>query len=133
MAQAGDSYSIQLKPSHLAWGDYRNPTNRDIIQGEAYIPIHKKDAMKYSVYNSNHTQTGLGYNLFYASSADGFLNNVLLLAQGSTIGGDIYAKQFSVQGDLKMIGNWYKYCNASTHNSVLVTWNSPTTMLLKII
>ena len=31
MAQAGDSYSIQLKPSHLAWGDYRNPTNRDII------------------------------------------------------------------------------------------------------
>lgn len=133
MAHTGDSYSVPLKPSHLAWGDYRNPTNRDMIPGEAYIPIHKKDAIKLNIYNSNHTQTGLGYNLFYASSADGFLNNVLLLAQGSTIGGDIYAKQFSVQGDLKKIGSWYKFCNANTNNSVLVTWTSPTTILLEII
>ena len=34
MAQTGDTYTIQLRQSHLNWGDYRNPTNREIIQGK---------------------------------------------------------------------------------------------------
>lgn len=75
----------------------------------------------------------MGYNLFLASSVDVFLNNVLLLAQGSKTAGDIYAKQFSVQGDLRMIGAWYAHQNATTNNSERVAWSSPTDILLEII
>lgn len=132
MANIGDSYTIPLKPSHLNWGEYRNSTNRDFISGEGYIPIPKSCAENYGIYNSNYA-SGLGINLFYASSADGFLNNELLLAQGCSQAGDIYAKQFSVQGNLQMIGDWYKKCNATPDNSVSVTWTSPTSIFLEIL
>ena len=133
MAQAGDTYTIPLKQSHLNWGEHRNPTNRDIISGEGYIPIPKNFAINHGIFNSNHLQNGFGYNLFYASSTDGFLNNVTLLAQGCSGKGDIYAKQFSVQGNLQAIGDWYKNCNATPNNSVKVLWTSPISIMLEII
>lgn len=133
MAQAGNTYTVPLKPSHLDWGEYRNPTNRDIISGEGYIPIPKNYAVRYGIFNSNHVSTGLGYNLFHASSTDGFLNNVNLLAQGCSTAGDIYAKQFSVQGDLQIIGDWYMHRNATPNNSVRVTWVNHDTITLEII
>lgn len=133
MAIAGNSYIKPLSPSHLRWGTYRNTTTRNRISGEGYIPLPKKYARAFNIYNSNNTTTGLGYNLFRASSTDGFLNNVLLLAQGCSTAGDVYAKQFSVQGDLTMIGAWYRNQNATTNNSVRVTWTSPTDIILAII
>lgn len=133
MAQAGDTYTVSVKQPHLNWGEYRNPTNRDIISGEGYIPIPRNYAVNYEIFNSNHEQTGFGYNLFHASSADGFLNDVILLAQGCSTAGDLYAKQFSVQGNLQAIGNWYRNCNASLENSVRVSWTSPTSILLEIV
>jgi len=133
MANTGDTYTVSLKPSHLHWGEHRNPTNRDIIPGEGYIPIPKNCAMNYGIFNSNHRHTGVGHNLFYANSIDGFLNNVVLLAQGCSNAGDIYAKQFSVKGNLQMIGNWYRNCGATLNNSVRVTWINPTSVLLEII
>ena len=132
-AQTGDTYTVQLKQSHLNWGEHRNPTNRDIIPGEGYIPIQKKIAVSFGIFNSNHAQSGLGYNLFHASSSDGFLNNVTLLAQGCSTAGDIYAKQFSVHGNLQTIGDWYRNCNASPSNLVRVSWTSPTSIFLEII
>lgn len=133
MAQAGDTYTVQLKHAHLNWGEHRNPTNRDIILGEGYIPIPKNYAENFGIFNSNYTQNGFGYNLFHASSSDGFLNNVTLLAQGCSTAGDVYAKQFSVHGNLRTIGDWYKNCNASPSNLVKVSWTSPTSILLEII
>lgn len=133
MAQIGDAYTIPLKQAHLNWGEHRNPTNRGAISGEGYIPIPRNFAENFGVFNSNYTQNGFGYNLFHASSTDGFLNNVTLLAQGCSTAGDIYAKQFSVQGNLQTIGDWYKNCNASPSNLVSVSWTSPTTILLEII
>lgn len=133
MAQTGDTYTVSLRRSHLNWGEYRNPTNRDIIPGESYIPIPKNYAVSFGIFNSNHTQNGFGYNLFHASSADGFLNNVTLLAQGCSAAGDIYAKQFSVQGNLQTVGDWYRNCNASPNDSVKVSWTSPTSVLLETI
>ena len=133
MAHTGDTYTVSLRPSHLNWGEYRNPTNRYIIPGEGYIPIPKNHAVRYGIYNSNHTQNGFGYNLFHASSSDGFLNDVTLLAQGCSTAGNIYAKQFSVQGNLQTIGDWYRNCNASPNDSVRVSWTSPTSILLEII
>ena len=133
MAVAGNNYTKHLKPSHLRWGTYRNTTTRNRISGEGYIPLPKRYSRAFNIYNSNNPNTGFGYNLFRASSADGFLNNVTLLAQGCSTAGDNYAKQFSVQGDLTMIGAWYASQNASTNNSIRVTWTSPNDILLEII
>lgn len=133
MANRGDRYTVQLKAPYLAWGEYRNPTNRLPISGEGYIPIPRAYAERFDIFNSNHNPSGLGYNLFYASSADGYLNNVVLLAQGSMTAGDVYAKQFSVQGDLQVIGSWYEYCRATPENSVSVEWIDPTHIMLEII
>ncbi|ERK30649.1 hypothetical protein [Clostridium intestinale] len=133
MAVAGNTYIKSLKPSHLRWGTYRNTTTRTRISGEGYIPLPKRYARSFNVFNSNNSNTGFGYNLFRASSADGFLNNVTLLAQGCSRAGDFYAKQFSVQGNLTMIGAWYASQNATTNNSVRVTWVSSTEILLEII
>lgn len=133
MAHTNDSYTIQLRPSHLGWGNYRYTNSRDIIYGEGYIPLPRRYAIDFDVFNSNNDDTGLGFNLFYATSLDGFLNNVPLLAQGSSTAGDIYAKQFSVQGNLQVIGSWYSDQHATTNNSVRVTWTSPTNILLEII
>ena len=47
MAHAGNSYTITLSLSHLKWGEYRNPTNRNIVYGEGYIPIPKSAAQQF--------------------------------------------------------------------------------------
>lgn len=133
MANAGDMYTIVLKEAHLDWGEYRNPTNREPISGEGYIPIPRQYAEAYDIYNSNHNVNGYGYNMFYASSADGYLQNVTLLAQGSSEKGDIYAKQFSVQGHLKTIGSWYTHMGARPGNKVIVKWTSSDTIFLTLI
>lgn len=133
MAVAGDTYTIQLGPSHLGWGNHRYTDTKDIIYGEGYIPLPIPTARELNIFNSNNSTIGLGYNLFHASSSDRFLNNVPLLAQGSKAAGDIYAKQFSVQGNLRIIGEWYASQNATTNNSVRVTWRSSTEIFLEII
>lgn len=133
MPSTGDTYVVRLKPSHLGWGDYRYTNSREIIYGEGYIPIPKAYAYAFSIYNSNHYPQGLGTNLFSASSNDGFLQEVALLAQGCSTAGDEYAKQFSVQGNLQIIGRWYASQRATTANSIRVTWISPTEIELEII
>lgn len=133
MANCGDQYSVPLRETHLAWGEHRNPTNRIPVSGEGYIPIPRSVAEEFNIFNSNHRPSGFGYNLFYASSKDGYLNDVVLLAQGSMTAGDIYAKQFSVKGDLQVIGSWYKHCGATPANQVSVEWTDPTHIMLEII
>ncbi|MEA4986947.1 MAG: hypothetical protein VB095_02730 [Anaerovorax sp.] len=133
MAIAGNSYMKELKASHLGWGDYRYTDSRPVVYGEAYIPIPKHCAINYSIFNSNHYPEGLGNNIFYAYSKDGYFNKVELLAQGCSRAGDKYAKQFSVRGDLKALGGWFQYRNAQIGSKVTVTWISPTEIELDII
>lgn len=133
MANTGDTYTVKLKKTYLDWGEYRRTHSRDVISGEGYIPIPKKYAQKFGVFNSNYMYVGLGYNVFIASSKDGFLNNVELLAQGSSSAGDQYAKQFSAKGNLQIIGQWYASQGATTDNYVKVTWVSPMEIILEII
>lgn len=133
MAQAGDNYTVPLKEAHLNWGEHRNPTNREPVPGEGYIPIPRDRAEAFGIYNSNYAQTGPGYNEFRASSSDGCLQNVCLLAQGCSGAGDIYAKQFSVRGDLKAVGRWYANVQASAGNSVRVEFTSSTHIQLTIV
>lgn len=133
MAKQGNSYEIELKTAHLDWGEFRGSSSRDPIKGEGYIPIPRECAESFEIFNSNHVPTGLGFNTFCASSSDGFLDNVLLLAQGCSSAKDVYAKQFSVKGNLKKIGSWYKFCNAKPGDIVKVTWTSSTEIFLEIL
>ena len=111
MAKAGDSFRIVLGETHLGWGDYRNTNSRHIIYGEGYIPIPAVYAKQYTLYNSNFTTTGLGYNEFNASSSDGFFNG-LLKSSGCSNAGDIYAKNLHGSGNLKALGSWFSQINA---------------------
>ena len=40
MAVQGDRYTVEIKPSHIDWGEYRNPTNRTLIEGESYVNLN---------------------------------------------------------------------------------------------
>lgn len=133
MPQAGDSYIVPVTASQAEWGEYRNPTNRDPVEGEGYIAIPLEYARRYNIFNSNNTQTGLGFNEFIATSRDGFINGEILLAQGCVRAGDPYAKNFSVKKNLKRIGGWLAYNNVTTGNRIRVTFTSPTEVLLEII
>ena len=130
MPQRGDSYQVKLKETHLNWGTYRNPTNRDPVEGEGYIKIPREYAIRYSIYNS---PEGVGSNLFTVSSRDGFLHNEVLRAQGNSGAGDTYTKQFAIDKDLRRIGAWYRSQNAQVGDIVQVTWQSPTEILVEIL
>lgn len=133
MPNTGDSFTVSLTPSQVAWGTYRNSTNRAFVYGEGYIAIPRNYAIAYNIYNSMNAVTGLGYNEFIAISSDGFINNEILLAQGNIEAGDPYAKNFAIKGNLKRIGAWFAYAGAIAGSQVRVTFTSPTEVLLEII
>ena len=131
MPKAGDSYQVILKEPHLGWGDYRRTQSREFVDGEAYIPIPYERAREFRVFNSNGTsgKDVLGENLFRCKSSDGFYDGILR-AQGAKEAGDIYAKQFSENKNLKAIGDWYKKVHAAVGDKVLVEWTSATDILI---
>lgn len=134
MAKAGDYYTITLKKSHLDWGTHRYTGTREEIPGEGYIPIPKSVARQFDIFNSNATngKDELGKNIFYCTSADGLVHGYLK-AQGCSGKGDIYAKQFSFEGDLKELGFWFTDIGAVEGTVVKVSWSSSTEIQLSII
>lgn len=134
MANIGDSYTITLKEAHLNWGEYRNTSTRDYIAGEAYLPIPMQIAVNFGIVNSNATggRDIYGQNLFKFHTADGFLSGDLK-SQGCREAGDNYAKQFSVQGNLKPLGTWYDYIGATPGTQIHVEWIAPDEIELSVI
>lgn len=134
MAQAGDLYTVTLKPSHIAWGTYRNTGTRGPVEGEAYLPIDRRHAEAFNIVNGNATNNRpiLGRNLFNFRTADGYLSGQLR-AQGSSEAGDIYAKQFSVNGDLKRLGEWYEHIGARVGTQISIEWISPYDIILAVL
>lgn len=134
MPKAGDSYIVTLRENHLAWGTYRFTATRTPRRGEAYLPIPIRYARLFDIYNSNYTagRDILGENIFYCTSDDDFLN-VEMKAQGDARKGDIYAKQFSVKGDLTAIGAWYRHVNAQPGDQIEVCWTSDVEMTIRLI
>lgn len=131
MANFPYSYTVTLEKAHLEWGRHRYTNSRGIVYGEGYIAIPSPVARAQQLYNSNQTNGNvLGQNIFICDSSDGYLSNIELKAQGSHYAGDIYAKQFSAKGDLKVIGDWYNHMNCSVGDSVKVTWTSPTNIVI---
>jgi len=132
MPSAGDYFIVELKPSHVNWGTHRNTDTREPIDGEGYIPIPLARARSFGIYNSNYSHTGLGYNLFNCTSADGCFTGVLKAA-GCKEAGDIYAKQFEGNGDLKALGRWFRRCRANVGDRVKVLWTSPTSIVIELL
>lgn len=54
---------------------------------------------------------------------DGYFHGILR-AQGSRSLGDIYAKQFAGDGDLKALGRWYAQIGARPGDRIRVYWIS---------
>lgn len=131
MAKAGDSYVVTLKKTHLNWGTHRYTGTRGDVLGEGYIPIPISEAHRIGLFNSNGTYGAdeMGKNIFRYSSDDGFVKGILR-AQGCNSAGEIYAKQFSEDGDLKAIGSWFVHIGAIEGTKIKVSWTSPTDVVL---
>lgn len=134
MANTGDYYIVTLKKSHLNWGTHRYTGTRGEVFGEGYIPIPRDYAYKYEILNSNGVcgNDELGKNIFRYRTSDGVMNGYLK-AQGCNTAGDIYAKQFSVAGDLKALGSWFAHIGASEGTNIKVEWLSSSDILLSAI
>ena len=137
MAQAGDVFEVELRACHLDWGDEtRHTATRNSRSGEGYIPIPSTASHNIGIYNSNHSNQGLGYNQFNVISVDNFFNNEthdIMLAQGCSEAGNEYAKQFSILNNLRRLGEWYQYTNARPGNVVRVSWLNSTDIILELI
>lgn len=130
MAKAGDSYVVELRENHLAWGTYRYTASRTPRSGEAYLPIPIEYARKYEIYNGNATQKtdALGENIFWCVTIGAYLK-----AQGGADRGAVYAKQFAVNDDLKGLGEWYRAVGAKPGDSVRVVWTSPSDIEIELL
>lgn len=130
MPKAGDSFVVEVLDIHVGWGTYpkrRSPT-RSSTPGEGYIKIPKPEAIKFNIFNSNM----MGANTLYSvTTKNGCPIEEMLLAQGCSQQGDIYAKQFSAQGNLKAIGGWYASVHAQPGGHVEVCFTSPTSLTIR--
>lgn len=129
MPKAGDSFVVRLKDTHVDWGEYRYTNTRDIIYGEGYIPIPRSKAKKFQIYNTNGSGS---LPLYDCSSIDGFYQGVLL-AQGSSKKGDIYAKQFAEYKNLKGLGHWFSDVGAGPGDRVEVVFTSPASLTIELL
>ena len=118
MPRAGDTFTVTLKPSHLGWGTYRYTDTRDPIYGEGYIKIPRQYAERFGIFNDNHPTANPRYRCV---AVNGCYSGILL-AQGCSCAGDVYAKQFAEEGNLKGIGNWYRSVGAQVGGEVRVTF-----------
>lgn len=134
MAQKGDFFEIVLQEAHADWGEHRHTSSRAKRDGEGYIPIPKEYAVKYCLYNENGTgkRDILGKNVFNCVSVDGRFCG-MLKSQGNSESGDIYAKQFAGNNDLRAVGTWYKKMNANIGDVVRVVFVSPTDIEIELI
>lgn len=112
MAQAGDRYEVQLKEAHLDWGRYRHTNTRDRISGEGYVQIPRQWAKEYDICIGDK---------FQAFFEDGYPSFVAR-ASGNSRKGDVWAKQFQGDGDLKAFGRWFESVGAGVGDFVVVTF-----------
>ena len=134
MARTGDSFIVHLTPSQLGWGDERYTNSRAIRYCEGYLAIPKQYAKAFDLFNSNYTngKDVLGKNIFNCTTNDNFLN-CQLKSQGCSKSGDIYAKQFAGNDNLRTLGSWYAHIHANVGDQIEVLFLSPTEIRLTLI
>lgn len=120
MPSRGDKYVVTIKQSHIAWGTYRNPTNRNPIEGESYVKIPSQYARDYSIKRGD---------LYIAHFANGYPPmQIKASGNGHYENGIQHAKQFEGvgAGACKAFTPWYQSCNIKVGDRVLVEFISPT-------
>lgn len=123
MPATGDRYSVPLKKTHLDWGNHRYTYTRERIDGEGYVPIPKAYAERYGIHMGDR---------FTAVFANGF-PSFRARAAGNSSAGDIWAKQFQGDGDLKAFGRWYASCGAEVGDIVVVTFIASDTVQFELV
>lgn len=126
MPKTGDKYITTLKKAHLEWGAHRHTHTRGIRYGEGYLQIPASIARSLFITNSNRGTSAT----YYATTSDGYLKNVELLAAGCSIKGSIYAKQFQGKGKLTLLGDWYKHLGLVIGDRIEVKFVSTSEILL---
>lgn len=134
MANAGDTFTVELNKSQLEWGTFRFTGSRGLRYGEGYLKIPKHTSINLQLFNGNHTNGNdvLGENIFHATSTDGLFTGTLR-SEGCSNAGDPYAKQFAGDKDLMALGDWYSQINAQVGDLVRVTFTSPVNIVLEKI
>ena len=123
MPKTGDCYTVHLKKAHIDWGRHRYTHTRERIAGEGYVQIPKRYAEMYGIRKGD---------CFTATFADGFAS-FEARAAGNSTAGDIWAKQFQGDGDLKAFGRWYASCGAEIGDVVSVTFTAPDVVLFELL
>lgn len=127
MAVAGQSFVVEIKPSHIGWGTHRYTGTRDPIYGEGYIKIPLNYARAFNIFNDNHPMAS---PLYRCHAINGIFSETLL-AQGCNEAGDWHAKQFTEYGNLKGIGDWYRSVNAQIGGHVEVVFTSSNSITIR--
>ncbi|WP_377520059.1 hypothetical protein [Priestia megaterium] len=122
MPRTGDEFITVLKKAHIEWGNHRHTSTRGVVYGEGYLQIPRSEARTIGIFNSNSSNT----HIFNCNSTDGFLVNASIKASGSSTANDVFAKQFQGNGNLRLIGDWFRHVNAQVGDQVKISWTSPT-------
>ncbi len=117
MANAGDTFTVELNQAQLEWGTFRFTGSRGLRYGEGYLKIPKPVALNLQLFNGNHTSGYdiLGENIFHATSADGLFTGTLR-SEGCSNAGDPYAKHLQ---EIKISWPLDTGIHRSTHKSVI--------------
>lgn len=120
MPQAGDRYIVEIKPSHVDWGEFRNPTNRDPIPGESYVKIPSEYARRYGIVR------GSEYTAHFTNGSPSI--RIKASGNGPCERGIQYAKQFEGigAGACKAFTPWYRSCGVEVGDCISVEFISPT-------
>lgn len=123
MPSAGDRYIVEVKPSHLDWGEYRNPTNRELIEGESYVKIPSDYARRFDI------KRGTSYIAYFDNGMEPM--NVKAAGNGPFENGVQYAKQFEGigPGACKAFTPWYQSLRFVPGDRVEVEFLSETEVL----
>lgn len=127
MPQAGDMYTVTIKPSHIDWGDYRQPTNRNFIEGESYVKIPSSKARQYGIVR------GSIYTAYFTNGHASL--KIKVAGNGPFENGVQYGKQFEGigRGACKAFTPWYKSCNAKIGDEVQVEFISSSDIQFSIL
>lgn len=127
MPNTGNTFIIMLKKTHLGWGTYRKTNSRTRIRNEGYIPIPINFAVGYQITNLHYKKQS---NIYKFSTADGFFKDGELKASGNRRKGDKYAKNLHGNGNLKILGAWFKHIGAQVGDKIKVSFVSNSEILL---
>lgn len=127
MPNKNDFYEVEIRPSHLKWGEFRNHKNRVIVYGESYVKIPSEIAREFNIIR------GSIFRAYFTNSVESF---EIKASGNGPIENDVQlAKQFEGVGSgaCKAFTPWYKSNDAEVGDIVKVTFLSSSEILFEII